>query len=260
VDRGLDREVDIYPDLAAATRAVARQVREVALGAVRDRGRFSWVLAGGRTPEGLYRLLAASYRTRFPWERTEVYFGDERCVSPRDPESNYAMTRAALLSRVPIARSAIHRLRGEIRPSSQAAAEYARLLGRQRPLNDPDVPRFDLVLLGLGPDGHTASLFPNAPSLRERRRSVLAVRRSGQPPWVPRLTMTLPALAASREVIFLVAGPEKAAAVAATLRSSGRGSPSWPASLVRSTGSVRWFLDRTAASLLPNGFPATGHR
>jgi 6-phosphogluconolactonase len=209
------------------------------------------VLSGGHTPEGLYRLLAESYHDRFPWAETEVFFGDERCVSPADPSSNYAMARSALLSRVPIARRNVHRLRGELRPPSRAATEYARLLGPVPSSSAADAGRFDVILLGIGPDGHTASLFPNAPALRERRRSVIAVRRAGQPPFVPRLTMTLPAIRSSREILFLVSGPEKAAAMGSIFRAPAQGSMNWPASMVRSAGPIRWFVDRDAASELP---------
>jgi 6-phosphogluconolactonase len=252
VERGLGPELRVFPDLPAATSAAARHVRELAVAAVRARGRFSWVVAGGHTPEGLYARLATSYRARFPWAETEVYFGDERCVSPRSAESNYAMVRRSLLVRVPIPRGRVHRMAGEVRPPSTAAARYARRLGPVPSGTDPESAWFDVVLLGIGPDGHTASLFPGAPSLRERRRPVVAVPRSGQPPWVPRLTMTLPALAASREVLFLVAGPDKARALGQIFRAGPRGTRRWPASCVRSRGPVRWYVDRSAAGELPD--------
>ncbi|MCI4342971.1 MAG: 6-phosphogluconolactonase [Thermoplasmata archaeon] len=250
MERGLARGLRVFPDLSSATAAAARHVRERAVEAVRARGRFAWVLAGGHTPEGLYRLLARSYRARFPWRETEIYFGDERCVSPRSLESNYATARDGLLARVPIRRTRIHRLLGEVRPPSRAAAGYARALGTLPPPGDAGAAWFDLVLLGIGPDGHTASLFPGSRSLSETRRSVVAVRRAGRPPFLPRLTMTLPALAASREVLFLAAGADKADAVAAIFHALPNGTPEWPASLVRSTGPVVWYVDRAAASRL----------
>jgi 6-phosphogluconolactonase len=251
------REVRVYPGLASASSALARHVAGQAREAVRARGAFSLVLAGGETPRNLYRLLARRYRRSFPWYATDVYFGDERCVSLRDPQSNYAMAREALLSRVPIPPHRVHRIRGELRPPSVAAAIYARLLGPAAVRTGRRPPRFDLVLLGIGRDAHTASLFPGSPVLAERRRPVASVRRAGQPPYVPRITLTLPALASSREVCFLVAGAEKAAAVAAVLRSGPRGTPRLPASRVRSTGPTVWFLDRGAASALP---PRPGSR
>jgi len=245
----LEREIRVFPDPTREAEAVARHLAAQARAAVQARGRFSWVLAGGRTPEALYRLLARRWRSRFPWEETEIFFGDERCVGPRDPESNYAMARQALLAHVPIPRRQVHRLRGELRPASKAAEGYARLIGPTPPAGAP--PRFDTVLLGLGPDGHTASLFPGAPALRERTRMVVAVPRAGHPPWVPRLSLTLPALASSREVLFLVEGSEKAATVARVLRAGPRGNSKLPARMVRSAGPVLWFLDRAAASRMP---------
>jgi 6-phosphogluconolactonase len=256
VELGLAREVRVYPSVASETVAAARHIAERARESVRARGSFSFVLAGGRTPQGLYRLLARRYRTTFPWSATEVFFGDERCVPPNDPESNYALAAEAVLSHVPIPPRHVHRLRGELRPPSDAAAEYARRIGRLPPPADPARVRFDLVLLGVGPDGHTASLFPGDRALRERRRTVVAVRRSGQPPYVPRLTLTFPALASSREVCFLVSGPEKAAAVASIFRSFPEGDARVPASLVRTAGTAVWFLDRAAASDLPPGVRA----
>jgi len=251
VELGLARKVRVYPSLASETAALARHIAERARASVRARRSFSIVLAGGRTPQGLYRLLARRYRTSLPWSATEVFFGDERCVPAKDPESNYALAAEALLSHVAVPSRRVHRLRGELRPPSHAAARYSRLIGPLPSSSDPAEARFDLVLLGIGPDGHTASLFPGAAALRERRRTVVSVRRSGQPPYVPRLTLTLPALASAREVCFLVAGPDKAAAVASVFRSPPGGDPRFPASLVRASGPTIWFLDRAAARDLP---------
>jgi len=256
VELGLAREVRIFPSLASETAAAARHVAERARTSVRARGSFSIVLAGGRTPQGLYRLLARRYRRVLPWPATDVFFGDERCVPPEDPESNYALASESLLSHVPVAPRRVHRLRGELRPPSKEAERYSRAIGPLPPLADPPEARFDLVLLGVGPDGHTASLFPGDPALKERRRTVVAVRRPGQPPLVPRLTLTLPALASSREVCFLVSGSEKAAAVGSIFRSFPDGDARFPASLVRTAGATIWFLDRAAASDLPSGVRA----
>ncbi len=235
----------IFPDLEAASRAAADRVRARARAAVADHGRFDWVLAGGHTPANLYRRLASDRPGRFPWRATWVYFGDERAVGPRSTESNYAMARDQFLAAVPIPRSHILRIPGEVRPLDAAARQYERAVDLAA--GGRTSPRFDLVLLGMGPDGHTASLFPGAPALNERRRRVLGVARAGQPPYVPRITLTLPALADSSEVLFLVAGEDKAAAYAEVVRSYPRGTRARPASLVRSAGTVRWFVDRAAA-------------
>lgn len=253
--RGLVRRVRVYRSLASATASLARHVARTARAAVRARGVFSLVLSGGKTPEGLYRRLAQRYRESVPWNATEIFFGDERCVSPRDPRSNYRMVRSAFLSHVPIPRKQVHRMPGEVRPLSAAATGYARSIGPIPPASDASAARFDLVLLGIGPDGHTASLFPGAPALRVRRYTVAAVPRSGQPPYVPRLTLTLPALGSAREVCFLISGEDKAAAVAGIFRTPLRGDPQLPASLVRSAGPTHWYLDRGAAQDLPPELP-----
>ena len=245
--------VRVDANLSAASSALAGHLTRRARESVQARGVFSWVLAGGRTPQVLYRHLARRYRESFPWSSTEIFFGDERCVGPHDPESNYGAAWESLLAHVPVSRSRLHRIYGELRPSSTAADRYARLLGSVRTLQRAPA-RFDVVLLGVGPDGHTASLFPHASALRERRRAVVAIRHPGQPPNLPRLTLTLPALASSREICFLVSGPEKSSALAGIFESLPKGSPQFPASLVRSRGPVLWFLDRTAAAGLPSGF------
>jgi 6-phosphogluconolactonase len=240
-------DVRIFPDLERAGAALARHLVDRARNAAEDRGRFRWVISGGRTPVGLYARLAGPEGRRIPWAATEVYFADERCVPPDHPDSNFRSAWESFLSRVPIPRRQVHRMRGELRPASEAAARYARSLGAA----DGGTPRFDVVLLGIGPDGHTASLFPGGPALRESHRPVVAVRRSGQPPFVPRLTLTPPALSSAREVCFLVAGSDKADALSGTFRSRARGDPRFPASLVRPATPPVWFLDRAAARGLP---------
>jgi 6-phosphogluconolactonase len=255
VEPRLDRHVEVYPDPAAARSALARHLLARARASVRTHGRFRWVLAGGQTPRALYEEMARRYRATFPWEATELYFGDERCVSPRSPDSNYAMVRSALLTQVPIPPRQVHRMPGEVRPASTAAAQYARLLGPLPAREDP--PRFDLVLLGLGPDGHTASLFPGDPALRESTRSVVSVPRSGQPPYVPRLSLTLPALNSSAEVCLLVSGLDKSTAVSRTIGAPAKGSIRLPATLLRPAGPLRWFLDRAAAYDLPSASAAS---
>ncbi|MGI0071977.1 MAG: 6-phosphogluconolactonase [Thermoplasmata archaeon] len=253
----LDRRIERFPDLARASAALARRLCGEARKAVRSRGRFRWVISGGKTPLGLYRTLGGVYRDRFPWAETELFFADERCVPPTDPDSNFGAAWATFLSRVPIPRARLHRMRGELRPPPEAAARYARSLGPAVRLADPGTPRFDVVLLGIGPDGHTASLFPGQPAVRERRRSVVAVRRGGLPPYVPRLTMTPLALSSAREAWFLVAGSDKAEAIAGIFRPGRERDPKFPAGVVRPAGPSRWFLDRAAASGLP---AASGRR
>jgi 6-phosphogluconolactonase len=169
----------------------------------------------------------------------QLFWGDERCVPPEDEQSNYRMAREALLDRVGVAPEQVHRWRGEDAQPRRAANQYQAEL--ERHFGAGDLPSFDLVLLGLGPDGHTASLFPNRPSLEERERWTLADPVPSQG-W--RLTLTLPVLSAAREVVFLVAGGEKAAALSGLLA----GDPALPASHVRPAGGVRILADRAAAT------------
>jgi 6-phosphogluconolactonase len=259
VEPAVARRVEIFPDLTAASTVLAARVAHAARAAVRQRGRFSWVLAGGKTPQPLYQRLAESHRREFPWANTEVYFGDERCVGPRHPDSNFRAAWESFLSRVPVVRSRVHRMIGERRPPSEAARTYARRLGASTG-RGTEPPRFDLVLHGVGPDGHTASLFPGQPAVYERRRSVVAVARAGQPPHVPRITLTVPALASSRELWFLVAGDDKADAIRRVFAAPDAGDPDTPASLVRSRGPTDWFLDEAAAARLPASVRAAAMR
>ena len=249
----LTRRALVFPDLSAASATLGRRLAALASTSVGDRGRFSLVISGGRTPTVLYRLLGGPERRRFPWAATEVFFADERCVPPRHPDSNFGAAWATFLSRVPIPRHQVHRMRGELRPPSEAAKRYATLVGPVASLSDAAYVRFDVVLLGIGADGHTASLFPGSPAVRERRRTVVSVVHPGLPPLVPRLTLTPPALSSARDVWFLVSGADKAAAVSEIFGSGPEGSLRYPASRVRPPGGTSWFLDRAAAAALPTG-------
>ena len=244
----LSRRIHVSADLASASAAVLDVLVDRAQEAVAERGRFRWVISGGRTPRTLYTLLAGERSREMPWRDTEVYFADERCVRPSDPESNFGAAWASFLGRVPIPRRRVHRIPGEVRPIVEAARRYARILGPLPDVGAGEVPRFDVVLLGIGPDGHTASLFPGQPSGRELRRSVVAVRSAGQPPRVPRITLTLPALSNTRYAGFLVAGGDKRDALARIFRAGPNGDPSLPASRVSPPTPVDWFLDAAAAS------------
>lgn len=237
--------MDVAADPASACARLAAHVADLARSGVRDRGEFRLVLSGGSTPRGLYRVLAERYGSAIPWEGVTFFWGDERCVPPDHAESNYAMARETLLRRLPLPDSHMHRMRGELPSAEAAASQYDAELAR---LARPGDPLFDLVLLGLGQDGHTASLFPRSPALAERTRRVVGVEDPGEPPRVPRITLTLPALSSSREVAFLVTGVEKAPAIRGVFGSLPEGSPDLPASLVRAWEAERWYLDRGAAS------------
>jgi 6-phosphogluconolactonase len=242
-------EISVAADAAALADEAAETIVDAATEAVAEHGRFTIALAGGSTPRATYtRLAQADYRERVPWNRTWVFFGDERCVPPDHPESNYRMASAALLSRVPIPPEQIFPMRGEVEDVEAAAADYIRTLGEVFRTRRGELPRFDLILLGMGIDGHTASLFPGSPALKEVFRPVAAVHAAAAA--VPqRLTLTFPVLNAAARVTFLVAGAEKARAVRVIL---GEGAM-LPAAMVQpENGRLLWMLDRAAAAQLPS--------
>jgi 6-phosphogluconolactonase len=240
-------EVQIYPDRPALTLAAAAKFALLAQEAVRQRGRFLVCLAGGSTPLDTYRLLArAPYAATLPWEQMVFMWGDERMVPPDDPQSNFGQAQAALLSHIPVRAEQILRMRGEL-PPAQAAADYTTQLRRYA---DPGLnwPRFDLALLGLGTDGHIASLFPHQrPALRAVQPAIaVQAQYAGRP--AQRLTLTPPVFNAARQVVFLVAGADKAAALAASLDPAS--DPfAWPARLIDPPGGwVTWLIEAQAAN------------
>jgi 6-phosphogluconolactonase len=243
-------------DPDAAARAAAEAFADAAARAVAERGRFTVALAGGTTPRRLYQLLAdpaAEFRGTVPWDRVHVFFGDERHVPPDHPDSNHRMVHEALLSQIRVA--SVHRIHGEEPDAGGAAADYQADLARFFDEREPGArpPPLDLVLLGLGADGHTASLFPGSGALLERSRWVVApyVARLG----VHRITLTLPVLDRAREVVFLVSGAEKADAVARVLAPEPGAAPP-PAACVRpASGALRWIVDSAAAARLPSAAP-----
>lgn len=232
-------EVEVFTDAPALVRVAAERVVRAAEEAVDRRGRFTIALSGGSTPRPLYDLLGGPFRERVPWERTEIYFGDERCVPPAHPDSNFAAARQALLGYVPLAR--VHRIEGEL-PPERAAANYDATLRAAFP--DDLAPTFDVVLLGVGPDGHTASLFPGSPALEERERWAVAVPApSTVAPHVPRVTVTLPPIERAREVWFLAAGADKRDVLRRLLDGDGG---DLPAARVHGALRTSWLLDRAA--------------
>jgi 6-phosphogluconolactonase len=207
-----------------------------------ERGRFAVVLAGGSTPETMYGILARDYMDGIDWSKVYVFFGDERSVPPHHEDSNLKMASEVLLDHVPVAN--VHRIQGEL-PPEEAAEAYEEQL--RNFFQTEDVPRFDLILLGLGADGHTASLFPWTAVLEVHDCWVVAnpVPRLG----TTRITLTLPVINAARAVIFLVAGEDKAEALREILE--GDADPrAYPAKLVQPPGGPEWMVDQSAASLL----------
>lgn len=244
--------VEIFPTPAALMIAAADRFVEAAAMAVGERGRFLVALAGGSTPLGLYRVLAETpYRERVQWNSVQVFWGDERCVPPDHPASNSRMAREALLDRVPIPADHIHRIRGEAQPDV-AAREYESTL--RELLDTPAGPPrpgggLDLILLGLGPDGHTASLFPGSAALLERERWVEAAR--GPTPPHGRVTLTPVVIRATREVVFLVIGSEKAGALQRAIVGPATPAEAPARAVLPVHGTVRWLVDSRAAAGLP---------
>jgi 6-phosphogluconolactonase len=220
---------------------------------VRTSGRFAIALSGGATPRGLYTLLATPpYATRVAWPAAEVFWGDERCVPPDDPASNYRLASETLLAHVPVAAEHVHRVRGEDEPFAAAALYEHELRAALHtptgpPRSDPGT-RLDLILLGLGDNGHTASLFPYAPALDERDAWVAAADIDATPQ--TRITLTVPAINAAALVVFLVVGGEKAAVLRRVLEEPPDPA-ALPAQLVDPVaGEVRWIVDAAAAAEL----------
>jgi 6-phosphogluconolactonase len=239
--------IEVFADNGALNSAIAERIAAAARRAVAEHGAFHLVLSGGETPKPLYELLAMpAWKSRVDWGRTHVYWSDERCVPVDDPRSNAGMTRRALLDHVSVPASQIHPLYAGGSPQ-QAAIDYEGLLRR---IASGGAPRFDFVLLGLGVDGHTASLFPGTAAVAERQRLVCELYLPEQ--GMHRLTMTLPLLNQARHIVFLVAGAGKASMLQQVLSdvvdSAGQIPP---ARLVRPVGGeLDWLVDAAAASNL----------
>jgi len=241
-----------YSDADSLIQGAAQHIIALAASSIASHGRFSLVLAGGSTPRKLYeRLAQPDYARQIEWARTHIFWGDERFVPPDHPESNYRMAREALLRHVPLPPTNVYRMRGEMEPT-QAVANYNNRLADFFGLpQQPDAaaqPPFDLVLLGMGADGHTASLFPGTPAVREQQRRVVAHYVEAFGAW--RLTLTPPAINAARNIAFFVSGESKAARLREVLR--GPAQPeAQPAQTIRPThGTLVWLIDADAAKEL----------
>ncbi|MBI2265936.1 MAG: 6-phosphogluconolactonase [Armatimonadetes bacterium] len=239
--------IEIFPDLQALSRKAASYIVEEAR-ASRDRP-FTLALSGGSTPREAYRSLAdPSFSSLMPWKRTHIFWVDERMVSPTDCDSNYGMVRNLLVSHISVPPENVHPFAGDLPSPEEAAARYEVELKEFFQLGRGQFPEFNLVLLGMGEDGHTASLFPSSKALLETRR--LAVPAHSEKPPHSRLTLTLPVLNMAKKIIFLVTGKEKAYTVKRVLKDPREASP-LPAGLIQpSLGRVLWLLDEEAASQL----------
>jgi len=239
------RIVEVLPTPADLFHAAAEEFVRLGRAAIAEHGRFTVALSGGSTPRSLYSLLAKDHAD-FAWNQTFLFFGDERHVPPGHPDSNYRMVNEALLAKVPVPAGNIYRVTAENPDANAAALDYEDKLRKFFQLAPGEFPRFDLILLGLGPDGHTASLFPDSEGLKEQSRLVIAN-------WVEkfntqRVTFTFPVLNHATDVMFLTDGPNKADMVREILE--GNQTPPFPAQQIEPEGRLVWMLDKAAAAKL----------
>ncbi len=241
----------VEPDPAALARRAAFHLVEMVSEAAEANGRARIAVSGGSTPKAAFQMLGDSnlpFVKRMPWEDLELFFVDERTVAPDHPESNYRMTREALLDHVPLNPQQVHRMEGELQPE-EAAAHYESELRNTFRLEGAEVPRFDLISLGMGDDGHTASLFPHTAALHEMGRLVVANQVPQKDTW--RITLTWPVINHARSVFFLIAGADKAERVHEVFMGT-RDPERLPSQLIWPTsGILTLFLDKAAAALLP---------
>jgi len=241
----------VEPDAAALARRAAQYFVEQAERAVAARGLARIAISGGATPKATFMLLAdpaRPWRARMPWSKLDLWWVDERCVPPNDPDSNYQMTREAMLDHVPLQPEQIHRMEGELKPET-AAARYESELRSGFRLEGAELPRFDVVQLGMGPDGHTASLFPHTLALHEVERLAVANHVKNKDAW--RVTLTWPLINLGSEVFFLIGGADKAQ-ILKEVFTGARNPERLPSQLIRPAGGIlTLLLDRSAAALLP---------
>lgn len=247
-----NRELVVCPDAGSVACDGARRFAGDAAAAIQERGRFAVALSGGSTPKRLFELLAQDpYLEEVDWQNVHFFWSDERYVPPTDPASNYRMAAIALLSSLELPAVNIHRVQTELAPAGAAAEAYEReILALFRP-GPGEVPKFDLVLLGLGTNGHTASLFPHSKALHENSRLVVADYVEEVSQW--RITMTASLINSAQNVLFLVTGGEKAQVVKDVLFGMPN-AEQLPAQLIQpSPGTSVWLMDRAAAGMLPEG-------
>lgn len=238
----MNRELIVRKTSHELVATIAQQVAEVAHNSIVRRGRFTLVLAGGSTPRALYQLLASpEWQKRIDWQNTLVFFGDERAVAPDDERSNYKMARESLLEHVPIPEANVYRMQGEAQDLEAAARDYEEHL---RALNAP----LELVLLGMGDDGHTASLFPGTPALDEANNWCVATDTAPMEPHVRRLTLTYPLINAARNVFVIVTGAAKAEKIALAFEGTTNFQEIPIVGVQPKQGRLVWMLDEPAAA------------
>lgn len=246
-------DIRILTDLASIAKRAAQEFLQAATSAVAKNHSFTVALSGGSTPKALYSLLATDpvLRAQLPWDKMHLYFGDERSVPPDHADSNFRMATEALVSKVPLKPEQVHRIKGESKDTEKAAQDYEQMLRASFKLGEGQFPRFDLMLLGMGNEGHTLSLFPGSKALRETKRIV--VRNWVGKLYTERITLTAPAANNAAQVIFLVSGADKALALKGVLE--GPYEPEQlPAQMIQpQNGKLLWLVDTAAGGMLTTG-------
>ncbi len=249
----MEADIRILVDGAAIARRAAQEFVKVAAAAVREKNAFHVALAGGSTPKALYSLLVSdpALRSQVPWDKIHVFFGDERHVGPAHPDSNFRMASEVMLSTAPLGSDRVTRIKGEYPDAEQAAREYEQALASHFQLSAGELPRFDLLLVGMGNDGHTLSLFPGTKALHAVGR--IAVRNWVGKLYTDRITLTAPAACNAAEILFMVTGADKAPALRAVLE--GPYEPEQlPAQLLQpKNGKLLWLVDTAAGTMLSKG-------
>jgi len=242
------KEVRVVPDTPSLFQAAAKEFVSQAEAGIKAQGRFTVALSGGSTPRGLFSVLAANYRDRLPWDKVFIFWSDERHVPPESSESNYRMAYESLLSKVPVPQTNIFRIPAENPDARQVAAEYGETVRRFFQAPQGAFPQFDLILLGMGPDGHTASLFPGSSAVHEKERLVVST-------WVEklktdRITFTAPLINRAKVVMFLIAGADKSEALREVLEGN-QPAERYPSRLIHpADGRLIWLADQAAAATL----------
>jgi 6-phosphogluconolactonase len=245
-----NRTVELFANGMEIARHAADEVVRIANEAVRARGVFTIALSGGSTPKVLYALLAEhpSLRNSLPWDKIKVFFGDERHAAPGQADSNFQMAADAMLSKVPLQPEQIHRIKGEYPDTAQAAMEYEKVIQQQFNLQPGIFPRFDLILLGMGNEGHTLSLFPGTKALRETQRIV--TRNWVGKLYTERVTLTAPVANNAANIIFMIAGADKACALKAVLEGPYEPDQLPSQMIAPANGTLSWLVDEAAGSML----------
>ena len=249
----MEREIRILADGAAIAKRAAKEFVQTAVSAVREKNSFNVELAGGATPKALYNLLVndPTLRSQVPWDKLHLFFGDERHVPPDHPDSNFRMATEALISKSPLKPEQVTRIKGEYPDADQAALEYERALREYFKLKEGEYPRFDLLLVGMGNEGHTLSLFPGTKALHTDGRFV--VRNWIGKLCTDRITLTAPAASNSALVLFMVTGGDKAPALKSVLEGPFEPDQLPAQSLQPENGKLLWLVDVAAGSMLTSG-------